>query len=196
MVCKGKFGVKNRTKECCFFDNFDRRLVQYDSRFWRRNKTPCLQKCIHTVLQVEIRKPFSESKCCTPLTHNCMALSTLCTNLPRIHKVQSSTNKEESLPLKADLTILFILMLNRAGYRMLPWVTPISCSCSSDFKKSVGYKFINTIWKMPSETKDPEIWKNAVFPGRIVRLFQVKENARTCCFCTQASRIKVSKRTR
>ena len=49
-----------------------------------------------------------------------MALSTLCTDLPRIRKAKSSTNKEESVPFNTDLTILLILMLNRAGDRMLP----------------------------------------------------------------------------
>ena len=91
-----------------------------------------LQKSIHTVVEGENVKPFSETELWTLLTPNCIALSTLCTDLPRTHKAQSPTNKEESVPFNTDLTIFLILMLKRAGERMLSWGTPISCSCRSD----------------------------------------------------------------
>ena len=42
------------------------------------------------------------------------------------------TNKEQSVPLRAALTMLLILMLKRAGDRLLPCGTPISCLCSSE----------------------------------------------------------------
>ena len=60
------------------------------------------------------------------------SLSTLFNVFPLTHKAKSSTNKEQSVPFKTALTMLLILMLKRAGDRMLPCGTPISFSCSSE----------------------------------------------------------------
>ena len=49
-----------------------------------------------------------------------LALSTLFNVFPLTHKAKSSTNKEQSVPFKTALTMLLILMLKRAGDRMLP----------------------------------------------------------------------------
>ena len=63
------------------------------------------KECMHTVLDVENFNPFSKIYFWTLFTHNCIALSTLCNNLPRTHKAKSSTNKEQSVPCKTALTI-------------------------------------------------------------------------------------------
>ena len=70
---------------------------------------------------------------CQHCLHRAASLFPLCINdLPRKHEAKSSTNQQASVPFKTDLTMLFILMIKRAGDRMLPCGAPISCSCSSD----------------------------------------------------------------
>ena len=95
----------------------------------------CWWKWMQTVLEVENLKPFSDTHFWTLFTHSCIALSTLFNVFPLTHKAKSSTNKEQSVPFKTALTMLLILMLKRAGDRMLPCGAHISCSCSSERAK-------------------------------------------------------------
>ena len=95
-------------------------------------KPYCWWKWIHTVLEVENLKPLSDTHFWTLFTHRCIPLSTLFNVFQFTHKAKSSTNKEQSVPFKTALTMLLILMLKRAGDKMLPCGTPISCLCSSE----------------------------------------------------------------
>ena len=126
MIFRSEFGVKNKTKEFCFFGYFYRMLGSGEEK-----KTYCWWKWMQTVLEVENLKPFSDTHSWMLLTHSCIALSLYLTSF-HSHKAKSSTKNAQSVPFKTALTILLILMLKRTRDRMLPCRTPISCSCSSD----------------------------------------------------------------
>ena len=91
-----------------------------------------LQECIQKVLVVMNLNPLFETHSCTLFTHSCKSLSACGRDFACIHKAKSSTNNEASGPFKTDFTTLLILRLKRTGDKMLPWRTPISCSCVSD----------------------------------------------------------------
>ena len=115
MFFKGELFVKNQGKEFGFFYYFNRLLSQKDAPVWGKSIL------LHIIFEVENVKPFSHTQSWMLLMHN---------NLP-VH-TKSSTNKEQSVPFKTALTMLLILMLNRAGDRMLPCGPPTPCFCSSD----------------------------------------------------------------
>ena len=62
--------------------------------------------------------------------------------------------------------MLLILMLKRAGNRMLPCGTPVSCLCSSERVEPT----------LTPETEIPEVRQNAVLPCSVVSFLKVKEN--------------------
>ena len=79
---------------------------------------------METVLEVEnltavLRHPFLNA-----VYHTAAYLSPFCLTSFHSHKAKSSTNKEQSIPSKTALTMLLILMLNKAGDRILPCGTP------------------------------------------------------------------------
>ena len=134
VIFKSKFSVKDKTKELCFFDYFYRRFSQKNVRVWGKNKKN--KKLWKKALLMEMNtdrlrggelEAVFRHHFWTLFTHSCIALSTLFNVFPLTHKAKSSTN----VPFKTALTMLLILMMKRAGDRMLPCRTPISCSCSS-----------------------------------------------------------------
>ena len=119
VIFKSKFIVKDKTKELCFFDNFYRCFSQKNVRVLEKNVLLMEMNTDRHVggeLEAFLRHPLLNAVNVFPLTH----------------KAKSPTNKEQSVPFKKALTMLLILMLKRAGDRMLPCGTPISCSCSSE----------------------------------------------------------------
>ena len=171
VIFKSKFHVKDKTKELHFFDYFigvfPRRMLGCGK------KTYCWWKWIQTVLEVENLKPFWDTHFWTLFTHSCILLSTLFNVFPLRHKAKSSTNKEQSVPFQTALTMLLILMLKRAGDKILPCVpcgTPISCSCSSErVEPTLTLK----------ERSDRKLWINL---GRWPLKLRSQRSARMSCF--------------
>ena len=161
--------VKDKTKELCFFDYLYRRFYQKNVRVWGK-KTYCWWKSIQTFLEVQNFKPFSDTHFWMLLTHSYLALSTLFNVFPLTHKAKSSTNKEQSVPFKTTLAMLLILILKRAGDRMLPCGTPISRSCSSErVEPTLSLK----------ERSDRNLWINL---GRWPLKQRSQGSARMLCF--------------
>ena len=169
VIFKSKFRVKtprNFAPLTTFVGVFPRRMSG-------SGKKPCCWwKWIQTVLEVENLMPFWH-----------LALSTLFNVFPLTHKAKSSTKKEQSVPFKTALTTLLTLMLKRAGDRMLPCGTPISCSCSSErveptltLKERSERKLWINLGRWPHETEIPEVRQNAVLPRCVVSFLKVKEN--------------------
>ena len=101
---------------------------------------------------------------------------------------KSSTHKEQSVPLTA-LTTLLILMLKRAGDRMLSCGTPISCSCSSERVEPT---------QTLKERSDRKLWINLgrwPLKPRSQRSARMPQGQRKwlCSFLTKAFLINVSK---
>ena len=99
------------------------------------------------------------------------------------------------------LLMLLTLMPNRAGIRMLPCWTPISCLHSfdrahSNFKRTFKQEVPNKHIHLAPETKIPEIYQNAVLPHHVTGFFKVKENSKDMLFVNKAFIINVSKWTR
>ena len=122
LIFKSNFRVKDNTKKLCFSDYFYGCLSQKNVRvsvthFW------------------------------TLFTHSWISLSTLLNVFPLRHKAKLSTNKEQSVSFQTALTMLSILMLKRAGDRMLPCGTPISCPCSSErVASTLKERFDRKLW--------------------------------------------------
>ena len=133
-------------------------------------KTYCWWKWIQTVLEVENLKPFLDTHFWTRFTHSCIPLSTLFNVFPLRHKTKLSTNKEQSVPFKTALTMLLILMLKRAGDKMLPCGTPISCSCSLERVEPT---------LTPKKRSDRKLWINL---GRWPLKPRFQRSARMPCF--------------
>ena len=96
--------------------------------------------------------------------------------------------------------MLCIFMLKRAGERMLPCVTPISCSCSSDnFEPTLTLKCQwdkNPSIKCGRWTLKPKSQRSERMPcfHVVSQAFSRSKNmVRTCCFVTKASLMNVSK---
>ena len=128
------------------------------------------RKWMQTVFEKENLKLFSDTKSWMLLMHSCIALSTLFNDLQHTHRAKSSMTKEQSVPFKTALIMLLILMLNRAGDRMPPCRTPISCLCSSNrVKPALTLK----------ELSDRKLWINL---GRWPLKPQSQRSARMLCF--------------
>ena len=126
VIFKSKFRVKDKTKELrfltAFIGVFPRRMQGSGKKLY------CWWKWIQTVLEVENLKPFSDTHFWTLFTHSCIPLSTLFNVFPLTHKV---VHKQGAIStFKTALTMLLILMLKRAGDRMLLCGTPMACLCS------------------------------------------------------------------
>ena len=125
---------------------------------------------------------MSNFECCTaaysfPL---CSVSCFTCTKSPM--------NKEQSIPFKTALMKL-TLMLNRAGDRMLPCGTPISCLCSSDrveLTLTLKECYDRNLWinleRWPLNPRSPEVCQNTMLPRCVVSLLKVKENSQNVLF--------------
>ena len=152
---------------------------------------------------MENLKLFSDTHFWTLFTHSCIPLSTLFNVFPLTHKAKSSTNKEQSVPFKTVLTMLLIFMLKRAGDKMLPSGTPISCLCSSErveptltLKERSDRKLWINLGRWPLKPRSQRTARMPCFHVVSQAFSRSKKMVKTCYFLRKAFLMNVSKRTR